>query len=378
MKNFICLILGLSFFACHAQAHLANEFMDRYQIYQLSEDSEFFREIEDLTEDLLINTQFSQFCELMWSPAITYMMTGVSANRSVEIFNACAKYRGENRFQGTVPKIFKREFYVAYDSEGKSPIQSWTTFDNKTVIFVDENFSREKLRHVLAHELAISVDGKTNMVYSTYLLYQNKGYDVGRTRIIDIGNLSSEEKRIQKRFNIATHRQISFAFAALRATMAERLFIGGDQDKPFELRYHENCKQAFLSIYESLRRNPELTVQNENMGFMDMMASMVAKNAEDMGMDNAIAEVLDDKLKFKDGNQTVTFCTYMARPLFSPKSVYSLFAAGPRPKVTGGWSPEMRERLSRDPRNTKNIYDSIKRDVKTNKAVKLDKLRSQI
>lgn len=378
MKNFICLILGLSFFVSHAQAHLSNEFVDRYQIYQLSEDSEFFREIESVTEDLLLNTRFSQFCELMWSPTIVYMMTGVSANRSVDLFKACDKYRGENRFKGLLPKIFRREFYVAYDPEGKSPIQSWTTFDNKTVIFVDENFSREKLRHVLAHELAISVDGKTNMMYSTYMLYQKRGEVVGDTRIINIGDLSPEEKRIQKRFNIATHRQISFAFAALRATMAERLFIGSGQDNPFEIRYHENCKQAFLSIYESLRKNPELTLKNDNNGFMDMMTSMVEKNAVNMGMENAIAEVLDDKLKFTDGEQTVTFCTYMARPLFSPKSAYSLFAAGPRPKVTGGWSPEMRERLSRDPRNTKNIYDSIKRDVKTNKAVKVDKLRSKI
>lgn len=365
MKNMIRLFLGLFLSAPLAQAHLSNEFIDRYQIYKLSQDSEFFREIEDVTTDIVLNSGFTFFCDLMWSPEATRHLTGLSEPQSLNLYKSCDRHRQTNRFASEITKTFQREYYVAYDPRGLSPVQSWTTYDNKTVIFVDQNLTRTKLRNILAHELAISVDGKNGMMYGTYLSYQ------GDSR----KHFEIKERQLQHRFNLATHRQISFAFAAIRATVAEQIMLDNIK-RPLVTRDHSACQQAFLSIYNVMKNNPALTTGKGGEGFNEMLATSLDNYAETFGMENAIQEILDETLTLNDQNQEVTFCTYMSRPLFSAKSAYSFMAAGPRPKVTGGWSRTADEKTIRIPKESLNIYDRIQKDLKNGKAIKIEKLRS--
>ncbi|GEM_PF-6997074 len=365
MKNIIHLFLGFFLFVPLAQAHLSNEFMDRYHIYRLSQDSEFFREIEDVTTDIVLNSGFSFFCDLLWSPEVTRHLTGLSESQSLNLYKSCGHHRQTNHFAGEITKTFQREYYVAYDPKGLSPVQSWTTYDNKTLIFVDQNLTWARLRNILAHELAISVDGKNGMMYGTYLSHQRASRK----------HLTNKERQLQHRFNLAAHRQISFALAALRATVAEQMMLDNIKH-PLVTLDHSACRQAFLSIYYVMKKNPELTLGKGGDGFNEMLASSMDSIAETFGMENSIKEILDETLTFNDEDKKVTFCTYMSRPLFSAKSAYSFMAAGPRPKVTGGWLRSTDEKTIRIPKESQNIYDRIQKDLKNGKVIKIEKLRS--
>ena len=277
----------------------------------------------------------------MWSPEQVYAVTGLSANRTMELFNKCEGIRNKlgNRFVCVNIKIFRREFYIARDPKGQSPFESWTTWDNKTVIFVSPSMSQEKLRHILAHELVVSLDAKTGMMYSSFLNYEGAGRVSGNLRIIDVGNLDRDEKYLQDLFNMAASRQVSFTFSALRGYMAERLYLSRGKDVPFELTHHENCRQSFLSIYRTFKNNPEVFEGDTGAQFHEMLQGAFDQRFELLGEEKVLKEILNGEFKFKSRGRKMTFCNYMATPLISPKSLYSFLSAGPRPKVTGGWSP---------------------------------------
>lgn len=318
------------------------------------------QELIDRAVEITFNSPMRKdLCSVYQHPYILSYSVGITVGTAERIYRSCPPNKNPTL---TMPKIFQKQYFLVKDPKNSQKIQSWTSQDNKTFIFLDPDMDFEDFKNVIAHELAISLDAKTNMMLTTYYVFQNmNSRDVGNMRIISLpSNLSKNDELLRQAFNASTYHTISLTFATLRALNFESLVEG----KPLEdlLADHTTCSRHFYDVFKIFQDNPEQFKENANSIYGELGNVLSMSNTPE-NVYKTLNFLLSPSLKLPaSGN--ITFCQYMATPLLSNKSVWSFSANGPRPRVGGGWEPkkDQREKLER-------IFQD---EIKTKKLIQVD------
>ena len=327
MKNKIKLIsLALLVqFNCLEMIH-ANQQMNLadFPHYQVTSRSEIYPLIEKAYVDIFSSKLNQSLCLATGDFTNISVTLGLSSEKSVEISNLC-KVKTKNSF-----KHFSREYTIVFDPEKKLPFDSWTNLSGMTYLIFDRQVSYEKLKLMLVHELAISIDGKSKLLYTGFLRHQNTfegmSFDIQDNKV--------------KAFNFAARDDFQHAFATIRATEIEKYLLS---QKPPSLVNHNECTSQFKKYLDFIRSNKSTEfVKKPQLNALDYLINRMNDVESEKYNESNYAEHLnmmtDPSIKLDDRHLgRVTFCQYMSYPMFSSNNYYSMFSNGPRPRTGGGW-----------------------------------------
>ncbi|WP_415063922.1 hypothetical protein [Bdellovibrio sp.] len=319
------LILGLLlYFSLHAYAE--NDW--KAHSVPVMPDSELQHMIDEITIELFRSPIKEALCTTYMNTYSVYHSLGVSLRAAQQAFSECQE------IPRAPSKILRKQYYLSFVSA--PTLDSWTDFGNRTYLFVDDNMTREHLKSMLLHEMAISLDAKTNMLYTTYLTYlASANSNTSGFLFIDISNLNDYEKTLQAAFNQATWKPISMTFAALRAFNLELAANGTPQ-----LSNHQSCVTSFMEILTKIKTLPAPPKSEGVDQIGELLAETVSNKTTPTSKEHEaqiLEFLLSDRLTLKDiQKKEVTFCQFMTQPLLTGRTLYNLFGAGPRPRLTGG------------------------------------------
>lgn len=342
MKLFLC--LGVVFFGLHAIA--APNFVDGLRAYKLKPDSRMNTEIDHAFEEIFLSPARIHLCKIFPSVDDLTHSLGIGPTSARKINSACP----QTPAMGNPSKIFNKEYFLVFEGESNFDVQSWTTFDNKTFLWIYPNMTRQDLRNALAHELAIAVDAKSGMMLSNYFLFHNfhtKHQPDGITIITLPKILTSTEERLKHSFNFSLDPSINMAFKVMRAFNFETLV---KRSSAYSFASHSGCQSAFKSSLEFFLQRSHALSENSGTVWGSFSNAFSFKGDSDSFQEN-IARIMDSDLKMPhDTGQT--FCQYMATPLLGRKTVYTFLSSGPQPRVGGkGWNKKNEDGSDEPPLN---------------------------
>ena len=300
--------------------------------------SDMQKQIDEVTMEIF--NYPLELCMIYKNASSIYYSLGVSPDAALAIAKNCKQ-------QADAPaKTLMKHYYISFAKS--TGLDSWTDFANNTYIFVDGGLSRQRLKSIILHEIAIATDAKANMLYSTYLgiteMYKaiqknpNAGGDI--TVYVDVS--TDYQKALQQAFNYASWSPLSRAFATIRAFALEAQAEG----RPNPIQNQTQCAstvRAVLQVMKDLPAPPKATGKDDVdlvLGFVEDLRNAVDKTQGPKSPEHEEAILnflLSPQLKLKDINDTQrSFCDFMTRPLLINRSVYSMFGAGPRPRLSGG------------------------------------------
>ena len=330
MKNYIKIILVQFIIqtACLNMIH-AQEILNLQDFlnYQVTEKSEIYPMIEKAYVDIFKSKLNPSLCTSIGDVVNMHITLGLKAEKSFELSNLCKEKNN------SLKKHFSRKYTVISDTDQKIPFDSWTNLSGMTYLIFDQHVSYEKLKLMLVHELAISLDAKSKMFYTTFLRHQN----TNKTIYVDINDPKVEA------FNYANRDDFFHSFAAIRAGLVEKYFLS---EKIPQIMSHKECTSEFKKHLDFIRNNKTSDfvkkTTNDTLGpLMDLMNEAGSEKLNEANYEEHLKIMIDPSLKLEDVNLgQVTFCQYMAYPMFSKQSYYSLFSSGPRPRTGGGWGDE--------------------------------------
>ena len=346
--NVILIILTLC-----SQISWANlDWMNKAELIKPESDSQ--KLIDEIAKEIFSGPHHSDLCTVFTDSYNIHFSIGLSQETADEIAQSCPLGNKSTELS----KYFKKSYYFV--SEAFANLDSWTDTTNRTYIFTDQELTREKLKSIILHEIAIAIDAKSNMLLTTYWLYKAhaKNHTATTINITMPQNLNDEEEKLKKAFNLSTWSPISLTFATLRAFEFE-----ARNNHSQYIQNHQQCVSKFNEIYSIIKKIPDFQPQdqikvisdgsNANSGdtinaAINMLASSLINSATNsISMSNAPTDpnqeyenldfILNQDLKIVDlNNNTVSFCEFMAQPLIVNRTLYSFFSRGPRPRTTGG------------------------------------------
>lgn len=252
-------------------------------------------------------------CMLYSNPKNLIRALGVDDRTAKEIFKSCSQSN-----DAVSPKVVPKKYFVLRNKNSEYALESWTTNYNRTIIYIDDEMTLSSLKQILMHELAISVDAKTNILFSTYQKFERQ---------------SEPNQRLYRALVSSTYRPIALSFATLRAFMLEAKMLG----KQTEIS-HEKCDKTFREILSLFQKSIiPLTSVSDDIIFGDLSEMMSTANIPN-DLEALLREnLLDPSFVIPTASGKKTFCQYMATPLLTNKSYRSFHANGPRPRTDGGW-----------------------------------------
>lgn len=293
--------------------------------------SELHTMIDEITLEIFKSPLKNDLCTVYRNPTSVYHSLGVSEKTALAIFKDCKPVAA------APTKVMSKQYYLSFASEPR--LDSWTDYGNRTYIFANEGLTRSHLKSIILHEIAMSTDAKTNMMYTGYLMVrdQERTYTAKNgSRIISIGSLSERERTLQTAFNMAAWGPMSRTFAALRAFQLEMMAEGVS----FNFKNHHLCSRIVRETFYKTQYLPE---PPKSSG-IDSMAEMLAEAFDTHQAPQTREQeqellnfLLSKDLMLKDSrSDKVTFCQFMTEPLLTSRSLYTFLSAGPRPRLTGG------------------------------------------
>lgn len=281
--------------------------------------------IDQIYEQVLTDSHNRQLvCDLFYRSTDLYYSLGISAESSAKIYSHCQSDRPKR-----TSKILQKTYYISPESH--SHLESWTDFGNRTFLFLDEFSSFEDLRVRLIHEFAMTFDAKMNMLYTTYVEFENAWSDS-----IVLDKLTNEQKNLQIAFSKSLWYPVARSFAALRAYQVENLLLNNQLD----ILPHSQCVTELKTLISLLKMIQEpAKPQSAEIMLIDISDFVSKKQiprneAEEQSL---LEFLMNEKLRVSSREYgEVSFCQYMSMPLMSSKSRHTIYANGPRPRVTGG------------------------------------------
>lgn len=343
----------------------------------VTENSEMQKHIDNAMYEIFNSSFKRNLCQIYGTSLSIMYSLGTSADAAVQIAQLCPKDQ-----QAPLPKHFRKQYYISF--EPVPGLESWTDLSNRTFIFVDKSLNKDKLKSILLHELAISTDSKSGLMFSTYLMMSQRGKSVGNFQVITLNDNDPELQRLSPAFNIAAWSPIAITFATMRAFNLEAAFL----EQRFESDKHGQCVKIFKETFEIVRKIPQAPAAEDISKITAMLISAIdersnAKSPAEIEQD--IEHILQEDLKLKDINgDNVSFCQFMARPLLTSRTAYNLFANGPRPRLTGGSGGQSRDlnderdRLSQSGLFQVKEFDAVQETLrKMQKSVQAPKIEQQ-
>lgn len=312
MRFVFCLIILL------AQYSYANfEWINTAQLITIN--SELQTKIDLAAKEIFSSKLHKPLCNVFSTAINITFSIGVSSNVANEISNSCSN---DHQYQG-LSKYSPKKYYIV--QEGFANLDSWTDTENRTFIFTDQELTDSKLKAIIAHEIAIAVDGKTNMFFTTYLAYNAKS-----------DNVITNHLALEKAFNFSTYEPVSLTFSAMRAFEIESII----ENKISIVNDHTQCVQKFNQIYEVVKNIPKNFTANTGNLLLQSLLSNISVQSESISAEEEFSNlkhILSKDIKIEDlDGKTITFCEYMAKPLITNKTHRTALSRGPRPRTTGG------------------------------------------
>ncbi len=290
--------------------------------------SPIFEKIEQATQEFYDGPYGTELCKATASTNygdVEYS-TGVSPKTAEIISNKCEKQKA------LLPKSFRKKYYVVKDTEKKLPIDSWTNRSNDTFLVIDNETTYVKLKELVAHELAFTLDSKFKLSLGRY-----NNLNPLKDNITD-----KKLKHMDLMFKASQNDYIAYLFGLMRAYQVEDLILA----KPARIiiKTHEECAKKVVNYFNKYQN----VFHNEY--FSDVEHPLAAT----MAGDDFVGQIIFDKNSLADlqqdlnvitdpnpyfensENEQVSFCQYMTEPLITAGSIYNIKAIGPRPRVGGG------------------------------------------
>lgn len=297
--------------------------------YPVKASAELQAQIDDITAEIFNSPLKSTLCGIYMDPNSASHSLGISLDAAHTIYKGCP---GKN--SGGTTKIMAKNYYLSF--EPSNGLDSWTDYGNRTFIFADATLGRQKLKSIIVHEIAMATDTKTNMLYTTYLMYRNQVPASEGQQVVVQGELSAQEKSLQQAFNMAGWRPLSMTFATLRAFNIERAL----NNQKFTTDSHGACVSEFMSIFKTMKSLPEVPTSEQADQIAEMLASAVSKAAAPQSPEHEkqiVDFLMAPNLQLKDHQgHRMSFCQFMTRPMLTSNLTFSFFGSGPRPRLTGG------------------------------------------
>lgn len=323
LLNFLLIVFWSSFAAAEANW--------KSTAIAVAPDSELQEQIEEVTKEFFASSLHKTLCQVFLNPSSASHSLGISLEVASEIYRQCPEISSNS-----VAKVLPKKYYLSFNTS--LGLDSWTDYDNHTYIFVDESFNKERLRAILLHELAITADAKTNFLFSGYLQYRAKEHSTIQNgiQIITMDDFSEHEKTLQQAFNLATWQPLRLTFTTLRAFNLEKISAG---QRPLN-ETHSTCSTEFRELLQAIKKLP-LQPKSDGLGQIpEMLADATSKHYAPQTSEQEealLGFLLSENLRLYDAQDNLlTFCQFMTTPLLTGRHLHSFFAAGPRPRLTGG------------------------------------------
>ncbi len=307
------MLLVFTFLMISGQVYAFSDWQSRSILVESN--SEIQGMIDSIVIDIFHSPLQKTLCEVYQNSFSVYHSLGVSAEAAKQSFKECTE-------MPTLPsKALRKQYYLTFIS--MPTLDSWTDYGNRTYLFVEDGLSYERLKSLILHEMAISLDAKTNLLYTTYQTYfaNRSGY--------------SDNEALKGAFNQSTWEPLRLSFAAIRAFHFELYY----HKKSYAMD-HQTCAQSVLEILPQIKNIPtgprSTGAESLNETLADMMSNRFTPKSEDHEK-MILEQILSDAPLLVNGaGQKVTFCQFMTEPSVTGRSLYNFFGSGPRPRLTGG------------------------------------------
>jgi hypothetical protein len=193
--------------------------------------------------------------------------------------------------------------------------------------------------------MAISLDAKMNMYYTTYMSIEGLyPPSIGKIKGVYLpSNLSSSEDNLRIAFNSANYKPIAYTFAAMRAFNVEALVENKTTDT---INNQKACKDSFNKLFPLFENSMDAyEIKPKIMDVNNLLLSLLDDNQLNKAPENlksTLDSLLENHLMVEKPNK-ISFCQYMATPKLTNKTMLSLFASGPRPRIGGGWNSDPKQ-----------------------------------
>jgi hypothetical protein len=298
--------------------------------------------IDSSIESIFKSQIKNDLCSVYQNEFILAYSLGITQSKAKQIYQSCPVLAPSDM---KLAKRFRKQYLVGFDNDSSLDIISWTSKINKTYIFVNNELSKEDLSHVLVHEMAISLDAKMNMYYTTYMSIEGLyPPSIGKINGVYLPpNLSASEDNLRIAFNSANYKPIAYTFAAMRAFNVESMVENKNTDT---INNQQACKDTFNKLFPLFENSmDEYEIKPKNLDINDMLMSMLDEkqlNISPANLKTMLETLLDEHLLVEKPNK-ISFCQYMATPKLTNKTFLSLFASGPRPRIGGGWNSDPKQ-----------------------------------
>jgi hypothetical protein len=351
-KIFLSLFVYLLLFGVtKIQTSWADSNIFNRPFYKVTPESRTQVLIDSSIESIFKSQIKNDLCSICQNELILAYSLGITQSKAKQIYQSCPVLAPSDM---RLAKRFPKQYLLGIDNDNSLDIVSWTSKINKTYIFTNNELTQKDLTRILAHEMAISLDAKMNMYYTTYMSIEGLyPPSIGKIKGVYLpSNLSSSEDKLRIAFNSANYKPIAYTFAAMRAFNVEALV----ENKTTEtINNHKACKDSFNKLFPLFENSMDAyEIKPKIMDVNNLLLSLLDDNQLNKAPENlksTLDSLLENHLMVEKPNK-ISFCQYMATPKLTNKTLLSLFASGPRPRIGGGWNS-----------NPKQIIDDINLDL---------------
>ncbi len=240
-------------------------------------------------------------------------------------------------YQGEFSKeIFPRNILIALDSEGSSPVSSWTTppmvaAGTTTILYIQPGTDWATISKMLVHEFAISLDTKYSL-FATSIGALERTWQDGGFHPFDV-NFNDEE--LKRFFNSIMDTQWDLLFATRRALEIEKLL---DPKLPIvkDLSNWRTCPNDIGTMYYSYFE-PMLLAFGSGVEFsidslLNPRSAMYVPSPLDF--QNLDRILWSSKNKVLWDKKEISLCAFLSTPLLG-LGRHSFISKGPRPAKFG-------------------------------------------
>jgi len=317
--------------------------------FSVGQDSQIQKLIDQAYIEIFRSPLNNRLCAISNKADFWKTYLGVTSTAAEKISSQCGfqlfnqfprpKYEIPNGFP-SFPfhgKLQPKSYFVSWDENQVSAVQSWTDSANATYLFLDSKTSPDELKMMLAHELAISFDSKNNLNFMAFSYLEGVGptYEFFDYTGLNIKNANEAIPYIGKLSyalnSLAVQKYVQVT-AVMRANNIERLLIG---QKPITALDPAACKKEFLELLTFFKKFPEKTISENDLSLWESYSKSFDDKYK-LKSEEEESQLLDLVFNFQlPLKNQPDLCLYLATPLLDGVR-NNLFTSGPRPRVTGG------------------------------------------
>lgn len=305
---------------------------ERVSLILKTKESPIYKQIENAILEFYDSPYKSELCKATAATTseINYA-TGVKTETAEIIYNKCEKNTVIKQ-----SKIFPKKYIIVKDTQKKLPIDSWTNRSNHTFLVIDNETTYGKLKELVAHELAFTLDSKFKMTLNSH-------YGLSP----DVKNLPETTlHNMRQLFLAAKNDYIAYLFGLMRAYQVEDQLL--EKAPRLTIADHNQCVKSLIEYFN----NHQNVFQHEYFSEVEHPLALTMASDDTVGQisfdKDSLADLRTDINIISDSNpyftnsknEKVSFCQYMTEPLITAGAYYNLKAIGPRPRTGGGWGGE--------------------------------------